>query len=103
MTPDSSTAVSSPSIPNRAAVVETSTMNAPAGPPICARLPPRRDTIAPPMMAAYSPRSGPTPDATAIAMDSGRATTATVTPAPTSARKSGQPYPSRSTAISFGS
>src|SRR5690606_22401313 len=38
----------------------------------------------------------------AIAIDSGRATMATVRPAMASARKLARPYPSRSTVISFG-
>ena len=42
-------------------------------------------------MAVYSPRSGPTPDAMAIAIDSGSATIATVKPAKMSARKLAAP------------
>ena len=59
--------------------------DAAAGPPICTRLPPRSETRKPPTMAVYSPRSGVTPEPMAIAMDSGRATMATVRPATASA------------------
>ena len=39
------------------------------------------------MTAVYNPRSGDTPEATAIAIDSGSATIATVSPASVSLRK----------------
>ncbi len=42
-------------------------------------------------MAVKIPRSGDTPEAMAMAMDSGRATTATVRPAMTSLRRSARP------------
>jgi hypothetical protein len=70
-----------PSTPWVATVVATSTMKAPAGPPIWCRLPPSRETRKPPTIAVKSPRSGVTPEAMAIAIDSGRATIATVSPA----------------------
>jgi hypothetical protein len=41
----------SPSTPCRATVAATSTMKAPAGPPIWKRLPPSSDTMKPPMIA----------------------------------------------------
>jgi hypothetical protein len=66
-------------------------MNAPAGPPIWNRLPPRREIKKPPTIAVYNPRSGVAPDAIAMAIDSGSATMATVTPAATSARSCGNP------------
>ena len=69
----------------------TSTMKAPAGPPIWKRLPPSAETRKPPTMEVKSPRSGVTPDAMAIAMDSGKATMATVSPANASAPRSAQP------------
>jgi hypothetical protein len=53
----------------------------PAGPPIWQRLPPSADTKKPPTTAAYNPRSGETPEARAIAIDSGWATIATVSAA----------------------
>ena len=61
-------------------------MKAPAGPPIWKRLPPSSDTMKPPTIAVYSPRSGETPEAIAMAIDSGSATIATVSPAMASAR-----------------
>ena len=48
MMPDSSVARISPSTPCAATVAETSTMNAPAGPPIWKRLPPSAETRKPP-------------------------------------------------------
>ena len=52
ITPDSMVASSSPSRPCWATVAETSTMNAPAGPPIWKRLPPSAETRNPPTTAA---------------------------------------------------
>lgn len=43
------------------------------------------------MMAVNSPRSGPTPEAMAMAMESGSATMATVSPAMASARNAARP------------
>ena len=63
------------------------TMNAPAGPPICTRLPPSAEIRKPAMMAVNSPASGGRPEAMAKAMASGSATTATVRPAPKSCTK----------------
>ena len=62
-------------------------MNAPAGPPIWKRLPPSAETMKPPMIAAYNPCAGEAPEAMAIAIDSGSATMATVSPASASARR----------------
>jgi hypothetical protein len=50
------------------------------------RLPPSADTRNPPMTAVYSPLSGETPEATAMAIESGRATMATVSAAIASGR-----------------
>jgi len=77
-------------------------MKAPAGPPIWYRLPPRAETKKPPMTAAYKPRSGETPEATAIAIDNGKATIATVNAASMSFRKQPRSYPSASTVANFG-
>jgi hypothetical protein len=49
--PDIIVARISPSTPCRATVAATSTMNAPAGPPIWKRLPPSADTRKPPTIA----------------------------------------------------
>ncbi len=54
------------------------------------------------MTAAYNPRSGETPEATAMAIDSGSATIATVNAASISLRKQPGLYPSASTVASFG-
>ena len=69
----------------------TRTIKAPAGPPIWKRLPPSAETMKPPTIAVNRPRSGVTPEAIAIAMDSGSATMATVRPANASARSCGRP------------
>ncbi|KCZ48874.1 hypothetical protein HY17_14815 [Hyphomonas sp. CY54-11-8] len=100
--PDISTARIKPSMPWVAAVVLTSTINAPAGPPIWNRLPPSSETRKPPTIAVIRPCAGLAPDATAMAMDNGKATIATVRPAMASARSLSRPYPSRSTVTSFG-
>ena len=50
ISPDSMVAMSSPSNPCWTTVAETSTMKAPAGPPIWKRLPPSAETMKPPTM-----------------------------------------------------
>ena len=80
----------------------TSTMKAPAGPPIWKRLPPSSDMRNPPTMAAKRPLSGVVPLAVAIAMDKGSATMATVSPATVSARSAARSYPSRRTVTNLG-
>ena len=42
---------------------------APVGPPIWTLLPPKKEIINPPIIAVYSPFSGPTPEAMAKAID----------------------------------
>ena len=69
-----------PSSPSVATMPATIVANAAVGPEICTRLPPRNAIRKPAMMAVYKPASGPTPDAMASAMESGRATTATTMP-----------------------
>ncbi len=64
----------------------TMTTNAPVGPPICTRLPPRNEIRKPATTAVTRPFSGETPEAMANAMASGIATMPTTTPAWTSAR-----------------
>ena len=64
------------------------TTNAPVGPPIWKRLPPRKEIKKPATIAVNSPRSGVVPDAIAKAMDSGKAIIATVSPATQSRLKS---------------
>ena len=51
MKPDRKVARMRPSMPCWAAVAATSTMKAPAGPPIWKREPPSAETMKPPMMA----------------------------------------------------
>lgn len=63
------------------------TMNAPVGPPMETRVPPRPEIIKPAITAVNIPACGGTPDAIANAMASGSATTPTVSPAIESARK----------------
>jgi len=89
-TPDIIVASNSPSTPSRWTVAATSTMKAPAGPPIWKRLPPSAETMKPPTIAVNRPRSGVTPEAIAIAIDSGNATMATVSPAMKSALNCGR-------------
>ena len=68
----------------------TTTINAPVGPPIWTLLPPSSEISKPPMMAVTRPALGVAPDAIAIAMLRGRATSATVTPASASLAKTRQ-------------
>ena len=56
-------------------------MNAPVGPPICTLLPPSAEIRNPATIAVTSPASGGAPEAMAIAMLSGIATSATLIPA----------------------
>src|SRR6266516_2093472 len=78
------------------------TTNAPVGPPICTREPPRAEMRNPAMMAVNSPRSGLTPLAIAKAMASGSATIPTMMPALRSARNCSRVYPPRNVVTSFG-
>ena len=59
-------------------------MNAPAGPPICTREPLNSEIKKPAMIAVKIPVSGFSPDAIANAIANGKATIATVIPAPKS-------------------
>lgn len=88
ITPAIAVASTSPSMPCAATMPATTTMKAPVGPPICTRLPPRAEIRKPATTAVTSPVAGGAPEAMAMAMDSGIATIATVTPAITSARRS---------------
>ncbi len=56
----------------------TMTMKAPVGPPICTRLPPKTETISPPIIAVIRPFSGLTPEAIAKAIARGNATIPTI-------------------------
>ena len=63
------------------------TANAPVGPPICTRLPPKTEIQKPATTAVKRPRSGLTPLAIANAIAKGRATMPTITPATKSFKK----------------
>ena len=52
ISPDSAVARTTPSTPCRSTAAATSTMKAPAGPPIWKRLPPSADTRKPPAIEA---------------------------------------------------
>ncbi len=74
-------ATARPSIPKLCIIPYTITIKAPVGPPICTELPPKKDTINPPIIAVINPFSGVTPLAIPNAMASGKATIPTITPA----------------------
>jgi len=80
--------MNSPSTPCCATMAATTTTNAPVGPPIWKREPPRAEIRNPVTIAQYRPACGATPDEIANAIASGNATRPTVTPAIRSARKS---------------
>ena len=77
-------AMISPSIPSRATIPATMVANAAVGPAICTQLPPRAEITKPATMAVKIPASGPTPEASASAIDKGSAMIATMIPAVTS-------------------
>ncbi len=81
MTPAINVAMASPCRPNWAMILYTITINAPVGPPIWTVLPPKNDTMNPPIMAVISPIVGLTPDAIPKAIARGRATMPTTMPA----------------------
>lgn len=70
-------------MPCCAVMIESTAMNAPVGPEICTRVPPKSEVNSAATMAVYSPCSGRAPDAMANAMASGRATMPTTNPANT--------------------
>ena len=74
-------AAASPEYPNFSITLKTMTANAPVGPPICTRLPPKKEMQNPAIIAVNNPRSGPTPLAIAKAIASGSATMPTMIPA----------------------
>ena len=73
-------AITSPCIPFSATIPATIVANAAVGPAICTRLPPKNDITKPANIAVYIPCSGPTPDASASAIDKGSAIIATIIP-----------------------
>ena len=74
-------ASSRPSNPYCSITPYTTTMKAPVGPPIWTLLPPSNEIKKPATMAVTKPASGSAPEAIAIAMLKGRATSETVMPA----------------------
>src|SRR5437899_5131733 len=70
----------------------TTTTNAPVGPPICREDPPSAEIKKPATTAHYNPACRGTPDAIANAIASGRATRPMVTPAITSETSCGLEY-----------
>ena len=69
-----------PSIPSVAMMPATIVANAAVGPAICTVLPPKKEIKKPATIAVYKPGSGPTPDASAKAIESGNAMIATMIP-----------------------
>ena len=55
MIPAITVAMASPSIPKFCMIPYTMTINAPVGPPICTLLPPRKETMNPPIIAVINP------------------------------------------------
>src|SRR6266576_2870518 len=81
ITPAMMVAAASPSTPCRCTMAYPMTTNAPVGPPICTRDPPKAEMRNPATIAVKRPRSGVTPLAIANAIASGNATMPTMTPA----------------------
>ena len=71
----------SPSIPPWATTPATIVANAAVGPAICTLLPPSAEMTKPATIAVNIPASGPTPEASAKAIDNGNAIIATIIPA----------------------
>src|SRR6266566_4321183 len=101
MIPAMRVAMARPSTPCRCTMAYTITTNAPVGPPICTREPPRAEIRKPATIAVNRPRSGPTPLAIANAIASGSATIPTITPAVRSVTNCPRVYP-LSVVKSFG-
>lgn len=77
-------AAARPDIPFLATIPATIVANAAVGPAIWTLLPPKNEITNPANIAVYMPCSGPTPDASASAIDNGRAIIATIIPEITS-------------------
>ena len=77
-------ATTRPSIPSCATIPATIVANAAVGPAICTLLPPSAEMTKPATIAVNIPASGPTPEASANAIDNGNAIIATIIPAVTS-------------------
>src|ERR1700677_2165598 len=81
MIPANKVHINNPSIPNLETIPNTTTTNAPVGPPICVEDPPKAEITKPATIAQYRPDCGGTPDAIAKAIAKGSATRPTVIPA----------------------
>src|ERR1700722_5418308 len=81
--------MNNPSIPYLATIPNTTTTNAPVGPPICVDEPPKAEIAKPATIAQYKPASGGTPDAIAKAIASGAQTNPAAPPATRSAANVG--------------
>jgi hypothetical protein len=77
--------MNNPSRPYLATIPNTTTTNAPVGPPIWVDEPPKAEIAKPATIAQYKPAWGGTPDAIAKAIARGSATRPTVIPATRSA------------------
>jgi len=84
-------AISSPARPKRAAIGDKITTKAAVGPDTLAREPPNNAVSPPATIAVYRPCCGGAPQAIARAIESGKATIPTTSPAAMSARKSASP------------
>src|SRR5207244_1355411 len=80
-TPANNVHMNNPSTPYLATIPNTTTTNAPVGPPICVEDPPKAEIAKPATIAQYRPAWGGRPDAMAKAIAKGRATNPTVIPA----------------------
>lgn len=76
--------ITRPSSPSFATIPATMVAKAAVGPAICTLLPPKAEITKPATIAVKIPACGPTPEASAKAMDNGRAMIATMIPAVTS-------------------
>ena len=81
-----------PSSPSLATIPATIVAKAAVGPAICTLLPPSAEITNPATIAVKIPASGPTPDASASAMDNGSAIIATMIPAVTSLKNCSRLY-----------
>ena len=91
-TPANTVAMARPSSPSLATIPATIVAKAAVGPAICTLLPPSAEITNPATIAVKIPASGPTPDASASAMDNGSAIIATMIPAVTSLKNCSRLY-----------
>src|SRR3984885_15651440 len=94
--------INNPPMPYLATIPNTTTTNAPVGPPICVEDPPKAEITKPATIAQYRPDCGGIPEAMAKAIAKGSATSPTVMPARRSAMNSRDVYDLRHS-TDFGS